>query len=70
MVFLQRYYSVYDNDCSRVGFARTLFTNVTDMSGHRLSLSVTVTTSESVYPYTPLGPHDGPRLLVHHRQTF
>ena len=32
MAFLQRYYSVYDNDCRRVGFARTRFTNATDIN--------------------------------------
>jgi cathepsin E len=32
MAFLQRYYSVFDNDYSRVGFAKTRFTNATDIN--------------------------------------
>ncbi|KAN0103724.1 aspartic peptidase A1 [Russula decolorans] len=32
MTFLQRYYSVFDNDYPRVGFARTRFTNATDIN--------------------------------------
>jgi hypothetical protein len=32
MTFLQRYYSVFDNDYPRVGFARTRFTHATDIN--------------------------------------
>jgi cathepsin E len=32
MTFLQRYYSVFDNDYPRVGFAKTRFTNATDIN--------------------------------------
>jgi hypothetical protein len=32
MTFLERFYSVYDIDNSRVGFASTRFTNATDIN--------------------------------------
>ena len=32
MVFLERYYSVYDQDCPSVGFARTVFTDANDIN--------------------------------------
>ena len=32
MAFLQRYYSVFDKEYRRVGFARTRFTNATDIN--------------------------------------
>ena len=32
MTFLQRYYSVYDQDCPSVGFASTRFTHATDIN--------------------------------------
>ncbi|KAI0279623.1 aspartic peptidase domain-containing protein [Russula aff. rugulosa BPL654] len=32
MAFLERYYSIFDNDYPRVGFARTRFTNATDIN--------------------------------------
>ena len=32
MTFLQRYYSVYDQDCPSVGFAKTPFTDVMDIN--------------------------------------
>ena len=32
MTFLQRYYSIYDKDLSRVGFAKTTLTNATDIN--------------------------------------
>jgi cathepsin E len=32
LVFLERYYSIFDNDYPRVGFARTRFTNATDIN--------------------------------------
>ena len=32
MPFLERYYSIFDNDYPRVGFASTRFTNATDIN--------------------------------------